>query len=129
MNRDSRKKLADMILDKSRLISAQSNVKLTFVGGELKIAEVGGYRDDVDVDAKVIGYFEELGFERADGRREVEESTPWQATPLGEGPHLLFKPDGDVLYFGVTTPLAAESVTVMKIDRETAEKILVLGLP
>lgn len=127
MNKEHRKKLAGMILEKSRLISAQP--KLTFFKGAFQIAGVPGYIDDIVIDSKIIRYFEKIGFEKAKEGWEVEENTPWQATPPGEGPHLLFKPDGNHLYFGVTTPLVADSVTVMKIDMETAEKILVLGLP
>lgn len=103
MNWDLRWKLARMILEKSRAIR---NV------------------------ADVQNYFKEIGFERArEGMWMAEDSVPWQATPSGEGPHLLFKPEEDRLYFAVTAPMLSSQAIVMKTDRETAEKILALGLP
>lgn len=105
MNKECRWKLANMILDKSRQM-----YKLV-------------------PDGELQGYFEKIGFEAVNEGWEVEDSISWKATPLGDGPRLLFKPAGDQLYFAITAPMLIRHVKVLKIDKEAAKKILVLGLP
>ena len=86
MNRDSREKLARMILDKSRSIS-----------DGIKADNLFQFRHTRD--RNIQEYFGKMGFERVYER----------------------EPDG--LNFPVTANI------VMKVDRETAEKLLVLGMP
>lgn len=116
MNRELRWKLARMILDKSRSLMNQG-IKAGCLSGEL-------------LDA-VQSYFQKLGFQRVYEGYEIEEAVPWQATPGTEGPHVLFefKPEEDHLYFAGTAPTLTGNAMVLKINRETAEKILVMGLP
>lgn len=103
MNKDLRWKVARMILDKSRAIG--------------------------DV-AEVQKHFKGIGFERSrEGLWMAEDGIPWQATPANEGPHLLFKPEGDRLYFQVTAPMLSSQAVIMETTKENAEKILVLGMP
>lgn len=114
MNKELRWKLAEIILNKSREIS--------------RLVRYGEFQD-IQIDFAIHSYFQKLGFQRTYEDREIEDSTPWQATPIGEGPHLLFRPEGNHLYFAATAPNVVRNVMIMKIDRDTAEKILVIGLP
>lgn len=102
MNKELRLKLAVMIIDKSRKISRLAPIKNT----ELKIQK----------------YFENLGFQRVYGGYDVEERLYYEKNEI------VYKPEENHLYFQVTAPLTGKS-TVMRIDKETAEKILVMGLP
>ena len=114
MNRELRWKLARMILDKSREISRLVRDDIF---------------QDIQTDFAIHSHFQKLGFQRVYEGYEIEDGIPWQATPACEGPHLLYRPEGNHLYFAATAPTLAKNIMVMKIDRETAEKILALGLP
>lgn len=120
MNKELRWKLAEMILDKSRAIS--------------RLVRHRGFQEiqiDFAIDFEIHIYFQKLGFQRVYEGYEIEEVIPWQATFREEGPHLLFSfnPEEDRLYFAITAPTLPKNAIVMKTDKKTAEKILVLGLP
>ena len=124
MNKELRWKLARMILEKSKEISTSVQTLLRSRGAD-------GELQDIQIDFAIHSYFQKLGFQRVYEGYEIEEAVPWQATPGSEGPHLLFthKPEQNHLHFSATAPMLTRNAMVMKIDRETAEKILVIGLP
>lgn len=105
MNKELRLKLARMIIDKSREISRLAPIK-----------------HDELVEYSIQKYFENLGLQRTYEGYDVEERT------YLEDNEIVYEPEENHLYFEVTAPLTGK-LTVMKVDRETAEKMLVLGLP
>lgn len=103
-NRKARARLAKVIWDKSTQIDNEVRASCT---------NLHDYTDQRD--RKIPGYFEGLGFRRA----TAEE---WHYDPSYNHP-ALFKPGRSHLYFLICNQ------AVMRIHKDKAAKMLVLGLP
>lgn len=103
-NRDARRKLAKIIWERS--LEIDKELRSVSRGLDAYMSE-RNYR--------IPAYFENLGF-------SVAAADEWVFDPSSNFPPL-FKPKRKHLFFAVN------SNTILKVDRELAAKILVLGLP
>lgn len=112
-NIESRSKLARLVLDKSVSIALESQEPFHTLGDYNNLLE--------RINKKILEYFVPLGFESADLDEPAEEKVPWAEGTMSKP--VMLRQSSTHLFFETCKR------KVIKIEKEKAEKLVVLGLP